>query len=151
MSNKLIKILFLAFSCLIITACSQRTNTATVIVHDTKFIVDIVDTDISRQQGLSGRQSLAENQGMLFVFDDLKIRNFWMKEMNFPIDIIWLIDNKVIAWESDVPIPQTRQKLENLLSYYSPQPINMVLEVSAGTANRLNLKVGDIITINKTH
>ncbi|MBT4349902.1 DUF192 domain-containing protein [bacterium] len=147
--SKSIKLLFLAFSCLIITACGQQVNTVTIVVHDAKFIVEIADTDVSRQQGLSGRKSLADDQGMLFVFEDVKVRNFWMKEMNFPIDIIWLIGNEIIAWEAAVPIPLAGQNLGDLPSYRSPQPINRVLEVSAGTIARLNLKVGDIIKINK--
>ena len=60
--------------------------------------VDISDTDCKRELGLSGRKNLLEDVGMLFVFNKEGNYPFWMKEMNFPIDIIWIDENFIIIY-----------------------------------------------------
>src|SRR4051812_42406436 len=51
---------------------------------------DIADTETLREKGLSGRQSLSDTQGMLFIFQEEGIHSFWMKDMLIPLDMIWL-------------------------------------------------------------
>lgn len=99
---------------------------------------EIVDTPESRSRGLSGRPSLDEGTGMLFVFEEDGMHGFWMKDMNFPIDMLWLdADKKIIFIAAGVPpesYPQT----------FAPSaPARYVLEVPAGWAERNGVRVGD--------
>jgi uncharacterized membrane protein (UPF0127 family) len=104
----------------------------------------VVKDEKSRMKGLSGRRSLNENTGMLFVFDKKDTYGFWMKNMKFPIDIIYLDGNKVVDIKKNVPEP----KSENAdLPIYTPdQPANHVLEVNAGVADKLKITEGSTIT-----
>lgn len=69
-----------------------------VLIGGKKIRVDIADTVVTRTQGLSGRTSLAETDGMLFVFENADRYGFWMKDMNFAIDIIWIDPEKNIVY-----------------------------------------------------
>lgn len=105
------------------------------------FKAEIADTDKKRIRGLSGRESLPENQGMLFVFDTPNYYTFWMKEMNFSLDFIWIRGNKVIEITKNV-------KSED---YQPPKilvpknKIDRVLEVNAGFAEKAGIKEGDML------
>src|SRR3989344_4240867 len=67
--------------------------TTTLAIGGINVVVEIANTDISRAHGLSDRATLDENRGMLFVFGRADYHSFWMKDMRFPLDIIWLDDN----------------------------------------------------------
>ena len=89
-------------------------------------------------KGLSGKEKLENDEGMLFVFDKAGKYNFWMKDMNFPIDIIWIgEDMKVVYIKKDADpklYPET----------YGPElDAKYVLEVVSGFSEKNNLKVGD--------
>lgn len=109
--------------------------------------VEIADTQEKRIQGLSGRQSLAENQGMLFIFNTPDHYAFWMKGMNFSLDFIWIRGNEVIEITRNVK-PEDYEPPKTLVS---KDKIDKVLEVNAGVADRLNIKAGDKIEINQTN
>ena len=117
-------------------------------ISDINIDLEIVNTDALRQKGLGGRASLAENSGMLFVFDAKPvIANFWMKDMLIPIDIIWIKDNKILRIDKNVPFypPDTP---DSQLKTYSPQvPIDYVLEVNSGFSDKNNFKIGDVVTL----
>lgn len=108
-----------------------------------EFVAEGADTPTARAQGLSGRESLEEGRGMLFLFPEAEIQSFWMKEMNFPIDIIWLREGRVIGVERSAPAPLSDAPLSALPLYTSPGVVDMVFEVMAGTAERLSIKTGD--------
>ena len=94
------------------------------------FHVAIADTDELQQKGLSGHDPLGEDGGMLFVFDRPAAYGFWMKDMNFPIDIVWLnADKKVLTVDAAVD-PSTYPSI-----YYPPSPAKYVLEVGANQAS----------------
>ncbi len=107
----------------------------------------LADTDEERVRGLSGRERLEPDKGMLFVFPDYAVRSFWMKEMKFPIDIIWIKDNRVIGIEPNAPQPRTFSEL--LKTYQSPEPVNYVLEVNAGFMKKFSLGAGAVVEINQ--
>jgi len=70
--------------------------------------VAIVDDEISRREGLSVKDSLEENEGMLFVFEEKNIKpSFWMKDMKFAIDIIWIDNEKIVQINENVQPPIT--------------------------------------------
>jgi uncharacterized membrane protein (UPF0127 family) len=94
-------------------------------------------------QGLSGHAPLKENEGMLFVFDHPNSYGFWMKDMLFALDIVWMRDDgTIIGIERDFApesLPEQR---------YPKEPVALVLEVPAGTANRLGLEIGSTLRID---
>ena len=106
-------------------------------VGNTIINAEIAETDQTRTQGLSGRESLLENAGMLFVFDTSGIYGFWMKDMHFPIDIIWISDEKVVVGTASNTLPESYP-----LIYYPPSAVRYVLEVPAGYAETHNINVG---------
>lgn len=69
----------------------------TITVNNKTIAVEIADTPSERRLGLSGRESLKLNTGLLFIFDTPDYHSFWMKDMNFPIDIFWLDENYQIV------------------------------------------------------
>lgn len=117
------------------------------IIGQHHYHVDIANTPETQAQGLSGRQALAKNQGMFFTFPDTAPRQFWMKEMHFPLDIVWIKDHTITAITADVPAPPPHTPLNELLKYPSPQPVNKVLELPAGTTATDGIKVGDTVVL----
>ena len=89
------------------------------------------DTDALRTKGLSGTQYLANGEGMLFVYDEPTVPRFWMKDMNYAIDIIWISsDKRVVGIEQNIS-PET------FPATFSPStPVQYVLEVPAGFVER---------------
>jgi hypothetical protein len=119
----------------------KKTDSKMLRINQNQYEVEVVSSLISQARGLSGRESIAGNEGMLFVFTESKVQTFWMQGMRFPIDIVWINNGKVIGMTTDVPyVPQTKQ-------YSSPSPANMVLELKAGTVIRDQIMVGDEIKI----
>ena len=108
-----------------------------------------VDTDEERSVGLSRFDSLNTNDGMLFTFDQENIKPpFWMKDMKFPIDIIWINDNIIIQIDKDVQPAQEGTPESELLLYLPEEPVDYVLEVNAGHTERNNINVGDEVEIS---
>jgi len=106
------------------------------------FNVEVADSEIEREKGLSGRETLPENEGMLFVFREPSITAFWTKGMRFPIDIIWIREGEIIGFiENAKPEPGTPDG--SLTVYIPPGEIDMALEVYAGTVSAKKLRVGD--------
>ncbi len=113
-----------------------------ITIGNTAVFADIADTPSKRTQGLSGRKELSQSGGMLFIFDYPTIPKFWMKDMLFPIDIIWIGENKHVVSVSENLPPDSYPEV------FSPQgPIKYVLEVSAGFALKNNIKNGDEVTV----
>lgn len=111
----------------------------TKVIIDNKIIeAEIADTDEKRYQGLGNKKNLCDNCGMLFIFSDKRERNFVMRNMNFPLDIIWIDDDKIVKINKNLP-PEG----ENPVNNYSPDiPVNYVLEVNGGFADKNNIKKG---------
>ena len=114
-------------------------NIKGITVGQTKFQVEVADTPALQAKGLSGRKALLENQGMLFVFDKPSIPGFWMKDMNFPIDVIWISDGKVVGIQENlVPNDASDRRI-----YYPSQEITHVLEVAMGVVTKFGIVIGD--------
>ncbi len=114
-----------------------------VIIDDVKVKVEIADEPTEMAKGLGSRKSLGENRGMLFVFAEPGQPAFWMKDMEFPIDIIWIQNDKIIDIAPNLPVVAAE-----FLSTYTPkEPANYVLEVNAGFAKEHGIKVGDKVDI----
>ncbi len=105
--------------------------------------VEIADTPAERELGLSGRERLGEKEGMIFVFDSPGRHAFWMKDMLFPLDIIWLDENlKVIYIKKDAR-PESYPEI-----FLPGEDAKYVLEVAVGFAEKYNLKEGDEVELN---
>lgn len=126
-------------SALIISGENKPTE---VKIGNAVFKVEIADSIISQARGLSGRSDMPEDGGMLFVFGSSGSRSFWMKGMNFSLDIIWINGNEIIQIDKNVPFPNLNNDLE---SYRSSGLVDKVLEINAGLSDKLGIKVGDEI------
>ncbi len=116
-------------------------------VGDATFDVELATTMVEQARGLSFRSGMEEGKGMLFLFGSSTIQNFWMKDMNFPLDIIWIASDTVTGFvenaeaEPGVAFPTK--------IYSSPDGVNKVLEVNAGTVRKDNIKVGDPVRMGE--
>lgn len=106
---------------------NQKTDQRKIILNKQTFNLEIADTPQERKQGLSGRKNLATSTGLLFVFDQPGTYGFWMKDMNFPIDIIWLDKNKKTLGQTKNLKPESFPKI-----FYSPPNTSYALEINAG-------------------
>ena len=100
-------------------------------INNITIQVEEVSSPVAQEQGLSGRKSLGDNQGMLFIFPTEGLYSFWMKDMLFPIDIIWMDKNYNIVYVKENAQPCT---LFNCPIYKPTKPAQYVLEVGAGWA-----------------
>lgn len=118
-------------------------------VHEVKIgeavlTVEVADTDSARQQGLSDRENLPNGHGMLFMFPKLGVYGFWMKDMKFPLDFIWIKNSVVTQVVANVPAPTPQ----------SPQPVTLqpnsevdgVIEVPAGWTSQNGIQSGMKVT-----
>ena len=111
------------------------------IVDNYKILVDIALTDKQVQDGLAIKNSLNENEGMLFFLGEPRKASFWMKNMKFPIDIIWLDENFSI-----VHVEKELQPCESVFYCKSYKPNSealYVLETIAGFTKNHNMQIGD--------
>lgn len=116
-------------------------------INDTTINVEIADTDSQRAQGLGGRASLPQNSGMLFIFSKPDIYKFWMKDMKFPLDFIWINNNTVVDLLPNIPNPPSNTP-DNALPIYEPvTQVNEVLEVNAGFISSHSIRVGDKVEL----
>lgn len=103
---------------------------------------EVAQSDAKKKQGLSGRDSLADNAGMLFVFNKEGTYPFWNKDMRFPLDMIWINGTTVVdSYEglppfSGVPVTLTPKASADL-----------VLEVNASFIKKYQIKAGDRVSL----
>lgn len=106
--------------------------------------VEVAGTDAAREQGLSDRESLPANSGMLFVFATPAIYEFWMKDMRFALDFLWLKNGKVVELAYNVPPPTSRQPEPVRLR--PTKAVDMVIEVPAGWLAANRVREGDEVS-----
>lgn len=117
-------------------------KSSTVTINNHQFTVSIARTLQEKETGLSGRNSLPQDQGMYFPFDTPGFYSFWMQGMKFPLDIIYINNNKVVTVFRNVPPPQTGSQP---VVVKPTQPANAVLEISAGLSEKYTIKEGDSV------
>lgn len=125
---------------------SNLSHSSFVKIGETTIPIELATTGAAIQKGLSGRASLAANQGMLFVFSRPDRYRFWMPDMHFPIDIIWINDDKVVDIDADVPneFDPARPRF-----YIPSSPARYVLEVNAGFSKNHKIEIGDTVIIKQ--
>lgn len=113
-----------------------------VVINGQTICVEVVRSNQDKTKGLSGREELAEDAGMLFVYGQAGEYGFWMRDMNFAIDIIWIdSDRRVVDITSDVD-PDTYPEV-----FRSDEPAQYILEVNAGYARQHNIEVGQNVKL----
>lgn len=120
----------------------QNFTTPTVKINGHEFQLVIAKTEQEKQIGLSKNSTLEQNKAMLFIFDKDGFYSFWMKDMKFPIDIIFIKGNKIVTIYKNTPKPIDSQNLQ----IYSPtETSNRVIEINAGLSEKYKFKVGDTV------
>lgn len=110
------------------------------IIEGRTYTIEVADTEAEREQGLSGRNSLPADTAMLFIFDQPGQQCFWMKDMQFSLDIIWLdAGRRVVHIEQNVS-PSSYPD-----SFCPPKASQYVVELNAGQARQLGLKQGSVM------
>ena len=153
-SKSRVVILFLACAALAVFFIANSANKAkspgsewkrgSVTVQKQTLDVYLAQTEQEREFGLSGFDAIKSNQGMLFIFDMAQKPSFWMKDMKFPIDIIWINNNQVVDITKDLPV----QYDSNLTRYFPNVDVDRVLEVNAGWCEKHNVNIGDGVEIS---
>lgn len=125
----------------------QQKKFANLEINGHMLKVELADTASKRSKGLGGRTGLGENEGMLFIFEKEDKHPFWMKGLTFPLDFVWIKGDKVIDVLEKIPPPAKGQSDASLSIYSSKEPVDKVLEINAGTVQKLNIKAGDSIKL----
>lgn len=118
------------------------TNYKTAVIATTPIKVEIVKEEKERIKGLSGRKNLGEKIGMLFVFPTSDFHGIWMKDMNFPIDIVWLDAGYFIVDYVENVSPDTYPE-----TFRPNKKAIFVLELNSGFIKENFIKVGDQLTL----
>ena len=125
------------------SAQTQKKESTQVAIKDLTIQAKIADEPKEHQIGLADLSSLPIGEGMLFVFDKSASYVFWMKNVEFAIDIIWIDENKkIVDIASNVP-PEPDKGEKELTRYKPKSDAKYVLEINAGISALHNLQIGD--------
>ncbi len=137
------RILFLLLLPGLISACSAQPS---VQLKGERFKVEIADDDAERERGLMYVDSMKPGDGMLFLFDRQEPQAFWMKNTRIPLDILYFDEQwKLVGWSLNTPPCSLGDQCPN---YPSQAPARYVLELNAGTSERLGVKFGDSLDVS---
>lgn len=107
-------------------------------------MLEVADTTLLRARGLSGHAPLGKGEGMIFVFSEDDTYGFWMKDMLFPIDIVWLdAEHRIVDVKKDA-LPASYPEV-----FTPARPARYVVEIPAGFFEEHHLKMGDTLEILK--
>jgi uncharacterized membrane protein (UPF0127 family) len=114
---------------------------ARVCIRDFCVKAEVAETAPKRRQGLMHRPGLSPEEGMLFIFEDEGMHSFWMKNVKFPLDILWISKEKTVV---DV-IKDAPPCGKDCPSLKPKARAKYVLELSAGSADKHNINIGDSV------
>ncbi len=121
-------------------APKKLTYKSTATLHDVPLFLAYARTESEHSIGLSFQKELKNNNGLLFIFKENGKQGIWMKDMNFPIDVLWLDENfRIIFIKTDfspTSFPET---------IYPSSPARFVLEIPAGFVRTHQIKIGDTL------
>ena len=112
-------------------------NQAILTTPTSTLTVSVADTEASREQGLSGTVHLQAKTGKLFIFEHPDTYGFWMKDMHYPLDLVWITSDLVVAGITTNATPESYPSV-----FYPPLPVQYVLELNAYEAPSLGLYTG---------
>ena len=138
-------IVVLVFTSTILAKANEKYNYKykNVEINGNVFNLEVADSDLLQTIGLMYRDNLNENSGMLFIMDKPMKAAFWMKNMNFPIDMVFIKQNKIVTIIEDIPVC----KKESCPRYRSKDMIDSVIEFNSGTCKKYSISAGQKITI----
>ena len=121
-------------------------QTPQVKIGDAIFEVELAINPAERAKGLSGRNILDKNNGMLFVFSEDSATQFWMYGMKFSLDIVWISNScKIIDITYNAEHPENPNSSEGLVLYSSKLPSTYTLEINAGEIDLYNINIGELV------
>lgn len=124
---------------------SEKTATATINNH--RFNLFIAKTNKEKEVGLSEKNSIDNDQGMIFVFDKPDFYSFWMRNMKFSIDIIFVNKNRIVTISPDANPSTDPSKTENLTIYKPEDPADTIIEIKGGLSSSYGFKKGQEVKI----
>lgn len=120
-------------------------KTAKATINNNSFKLYVAKSPKDKQIGLSEKKSLPEDYGMIFLFEKPDYYGFWMRNMDFPIDIIYIRNNSIVTIYSDIRPPSSPNGIPPI---FKPKvPADTVLEINAGLSQKYNLKEGDKVIV----
>jgi len=154
MTNTKTKLIFVSIFILVLLILvpkyfiTEKTDTVsnglTSFIYNEKIIqLEIAKTEEEKIKGLSGRNYLEKNKGLLFVYDDLDFYGIWMKEMSFPIDIIWMDEDYRVVTVTENVSPDTYPTV-----FYPDKKSKYIIELNAGISKEIDLNVESVINMN---
>jgi uncharacterized protein len=121
------------------TLAAQRLPSITVFVSPTvKIEAELAFTDANRSRGLMFRENMPADAGMLFIFPELEVHSFWMKNTLIPLDILWLNERKEVVYLVTAQ-PCKKEPCDHITPL---QKARYVLEVNAGFAKKNKIEMG---------
>ena len=126
------------------TACAKGGPYVELKSH--RYSVEFAENEASREYGLMNRTEMADDHGMLFVFENDEPRAFWMKNTKIPLDMIFIDKNrKIVSIKHDAPPCVT----DRCPAFMSEGPVRYVLELNGGQAAKLGLTAGDELIVHR--
>lgn len=120
-------------------------KTPTIIIGKQTFKLYVAKSGKEKEVGLSEKKSLQQDFGMFFPFEKADYYSFWMKNMQFSIDIIFINGKKIVKIYQNVQPPTSKE--ESLPIYKPEKPTDKVLEINSGLSQKYNFKEGDEVKI----
>jgi len=121
-------------------------NSPTATIDKQTYNLTEAKTQSELETGLSKTQSLPQNSAMVFLFPKKDTYSFWMKNMKFPIDIIYISNNKIIKIFPNLQPPPSGVADNQIPTVTPPSPADTVLEINAGQSSKYGFKAGDNVT-----
>lgn len=118
----------------------SRDLAAKMLVGNVEIIVEIADTPQKQKQGLSGREPLLDKYGMLFPMRNAAQYSFWMKDMKFSLDIIWIKNGKIVDISENITAPIGN---ELPITVQPKEPADAILEMNSDFTEKYDVKIGD--------
>lgn len=125
---------------------NKNLNSTQIKIKDKTYNLEIAKTVLQKANGLSKREKICENCGVIFIFNNDNIQPFWMKDTLIPLDMIW-INSQGIVVSLQTAQPEPNTPFTKLKIYKNDKPAKYVIEINANDAQKLNLNIGDKINL----
>lgn len=125
---------------ILLVGINMNKDYSKAIINGNEINLEVVTSLEDQKMGLSNRDLLDYDTGMLFLYEDLKRRSFWMKEMRFSIDILWIDENNTIIGIEESVSPDSFPE-----RFISSKPVPFVLELVGGWSKEHRIRVGDTV------
>lgn len=118
-------------------------QTTQVKIENKTYRLFVADTEEKRKRGLSNISSIKDGEGMIFVFNKPDYYRFWMKDMKFPLDFLFLRGDQVVDLLANVD-PSTYPQ-----TFISKSPADKIIELKAGEIDKLGVNISDTISVQE--